>query len=404
MDRGYNNMEKFMDIIGLCGGFLVKIFSSKEHRRQAKVLAKMMKQRFFYDKSLVCDYIFDYDGSKICNDRFIHYGDVVNGGMYDGVNKVRVELRRKGQTKTLDLPYVECVDFTKTPDAHIDFASVYFQERTLNNSLKDLTENNLNIFKKEANRYDNNELLCMHGFKMVSPGRYEADVKTMTFEGAARTNLTLDHPLTGLCRGTLRDRELAGSGGGLPSLEDSELMNNIGVSAVWCLDKGDEADGDRYRFYMKCRQKKLSVFNGMMGTVSGYVDAPRHIPADRDMMAYLKEEIKREFYEETGYNNYAHACRLSLDKELNMRVIPLAFVRELMRGGLPQFFFLIVTNDIREKEFAPYFLESQDGKMEFRSSQVSDRTPHPLSPETHANLLYALRYFQRNENLPFIRL
>ncbi len=395
-----------IEIIGTCVSFFANLFHfpSRERRRHAKILAKMMKQRFFYDKSLVCDYIFDYDGSKIRNDKFIHYDDVVNGGMYDGIDKVCVELRRKGQTKTVVLPYVECVDFTKAPDTRIDFVSVYFRERTMNNSLKELTEKNLSLFKERASRYDDNELLCMHGFKMLSPGRYEADVETMTFEGAVRTNLTLDHPLPGLCCGTLRDRELAGSGGGLPSLEDSELMNNIGVSAVWCLDKGDKADGDRYRFYMKCRQKRLSVFNGMMGTVSGYVDAPCHVPVDRDMMAYLKEEIKREFYEETGYKKYAQECRLSLDDEANVRVIPLAFVRELMRGGLPQFFFLIVTNDIAEKKFAPYFLESLDGKNEFRSSQASDRTLHPLSPETLANLLYALRYFQRNENLPFIRL
>lgn len=105
--------------------------------------------------------------------------------------------------------------------------------------------------------------------------------------------------------------------------------------------------------------------------------------------------MKREFFEETGYDRYAAHKGLSLSDERILKVIPLAFTRELARGGTPQFFFLILTPYITDKEFVKYFRQSVDGRNEFRDNTLSNLRNHPLSPETLANLLYAYKYIRK---------
>ena len=87
-----------------------------------------------------------------------------------------------------------------------------------------------------------------------------------------------------------------------------------------------------------------------------------------------------------------------------VEVVPLMFVRELIRGGKPQFFFLIVTPEISESQLMPFFKKSYNGTEEFRSAIDSRMFNYSLSPETQTNLIYALRYIQRNHHLDFIDL
>ena len=249
---------------------------------------------------------------------------------------------------------------------------------------------------------------------------YRCGLTQSDFLDVVRTNLTRDYPLKGSFRETLRQTDSAQRPGTLPSLAASRMMNFIGVSAVWCMDCGSGSFETRYRYYLKCRQTGMSVYSDMLGTTSGYANPPKFASAETaptcketdssagipnadtrqglasgDLLAYLCEEMKREFFEETGYDRYAAHKGLSLSDERILKVIPLAFTRELARGGTPQFFFLILTPYITDKEFVKYFRQSVDGRNEFRDNTLSNLRNHPLSPETLANLLYAYKYIRK---------
>lgn len=140
----------------------------------------------------------------------------------------------------------------------------------------------------------------------------------------------------------------------------------------------------------------------MLGTVSGVVEPPANDEFAYDTLEeYAKKEITREFYEETGYNEYMVSKSLPENK---IKVVPLAFTRELIRGGKPQFFFLIITPEISDTELSIYFKKSFNGAEEFRNNIDSRIINYRMSPETQTNFLYALAYIQRFEKLEYIDL
>ena len=77
-----------------------------------------------------------------------------------------------------------------------------------------------------------------------------------------------------------------------------------------------------------------------------------------------------------------------------MEIIPLALVREMLRGGKPQMFFLIRTENISEKQLRKYF-KSSLGITEFKNTLL---TTASLSSEVICNYLYAQDYLQKNKN------
>ena len=85
-------------------------------------------------------------------------------------------------------------------------------------------------------------------------------------------------------------------------------------------------------------------------------------------------------------------------------MIPLAFTRELARGGKPQFFFAINTPYVDEKHVAECFEMSFNGKEEFYNDLRSRFVMYKLSPETLTNLLLTYKYLQRKQKLDYIDL
>ena len=82
----------------------------------------------------------------------------------------------------------------------------------------------------------------------------------------------------------------------------------------------------------------------------------------------VTSQIKKEFFQEVGYNRYLEDMGRD---ESEVQIIPLAYVRELMRGGKPQFFFLIKTPETTEKVISKYFKESFNGTDEFKNNIIS---------------------------------
>lgn len=382
-----------------------------------KVYWRRFNRRFFYPAKDVCRLIFDFDGEKIENDEFIAYKSVLSGDMYSDLG-MNMCVHWNGQEKIFRLPYVECIDFISDPNVKL-IASGQKANHIFTWDLYTRTEAAFCAYRVKR-PYRNEFKLCLRGLYKESESRYRCDVRKTDFESIIRTNLTLDYWSKDFLKGdgnhaawgeTLRAAEMDMANGGIPELQDSLLVNFIGVSAIWCLDAGEGEPNERYSFYLKPRKQTLSVYPGMLGTVSGYVDA-KEIQSD-DLLKYVKTEILREFEEETGYCDFIRSFYedakiedLTQWERNSVKIIPLALTRELIRGGVPQFFLLIVTPAIcvRDmKRFARFFRLSKDGKNEFLDTFKRIRQ-YPLSPETLMNLLYVYKYIHRKEHHSYIRL
>jgi hypothetical protein len=215
---------------------------------------------------------------------------------------------------------------------------------------------------------------------------YEVRLEQASYFDEVRTNLSLDHQLDSDSFQTMRVRDL-GDDNNLIDFHNSRLVNTIGVSSVIAF----QSSGIWY-FHMQPRQKNLGVFSNMLSSVGGNVEPSAQPIAD--LTEYVKKELKREMLEETG---------LDLD-ELNevsrLDIVPLAFTRELTRGGKPQYFFLTVLGELSEKEFSKVF-KNATWKSEFKTDWLSNvkSFDDALSPELTANLLYAWDYIQDRHKL-----
>ena len=396
--------------------FAVSRIAKKRHA--LRIRYETMMRRFFHSEKTVSELIFSFDDTKIRNDEFIRYRDVIDGNLYPGTD-IRMTVHRNREQRTFTLPYEEVVDFTLRPHTGIS-TDGDIPVRYPDDGITECTRPGLDAYLKRNPATYNDRILCMRYLERTEEDGYRCGLTQSDFLDVVRTNLTLDYPLKGSFRETLRQTDSAQRPGTLPSLAASRMMNFIGVSAVWCMDCGSGSFETRYRYYLKCRQTGMSVYSDMLGTTSGYANPPKFASAETaptcketdssagipnadtrqglasgDLLAYLCEEMKREFFEETGYDRYAAHKGLSLSNERILKVIPLAFTRELARGGTPQFFFLILTPYITDKEFVKYFRQSVDGRNEFRDNTLSNLRNHPLSPETLANLLYAYKYIRK---------
>ncbi|MDE5691227.1 MAG: hypothetical protein K2I13_03285, partial [Alistipes sp.] len=215
-----------------------------------------------------------------------------------------------------------------------------------------------------------------------------------------RTNLTLDVPLAD-CQDTMRVLDLT-EYHSLKPFSESLLANTIGISAIWYTKHPHGDKSDRLQFFLKPRRSSVGIFAKMMGTVSCVMEPPPNNSfADKTLEEYAAQEILRRFYYETGFNLYMQDHQLT---ENCINIIPLAFTRELARGGKPQFFFLLETPYISDKNLSKYFRKSFNGRRDFRNGLFSRMLTYCLSPETFTNFLFAFRHLQRNRHLDYIDL
>lgn len=277
-----------------------------------------MMRRFFHSEKTVSELIFSFDDTKIRNDEFIRYRDVIDGNLYPGTD-IRMTVHRNKEQRTFTLPYEEVVDFTLRPHTGIR-TDGDIPVRYPDDGITECTRPGLDAYLKRNPATYNDRILCMRYLERTEEDGYRCGLTQSDFLDVVRTNLTLDYPLKGSFRETLRQTDSAQRPGTLPSLAASRMMNFIGVSAVWCMDCGSGSFETRYRYYLKCRQTGMSVYSDMLGTTSGYANPPKFASAETaptcketdssagipnadtrqglasgDLLAYLCEEMKGNF-------------------------------------------------------------------------------------------------------------
>lgn len=316
----------------------------------------------------------------------------------------QIILKRAGQDRKVKLPYREEISFIRYPDAKID-ARLEAEPYRMDPEIAAWTGTNLEAFRQKKPGTTDGPILRI---KSLTPGadgaNWYAALQRAGYFDQVRTNLTLDCVLNDKDRRTLRSRDIDREGN-LKPLHQSLMVNSIGASAV-CFYRDEDR---RKRFFMKVRRSSEGVFEEMLGSTSGVVEPPlteerkaemqrkgetpepHQLPELTDLVAYAAQEVLREFRYETG---------LSEDDIEQGQVRPLAFVRELIRGGKPQFFFLIELKPITNAAFKERFQKAVEGLQEFHDDFRNNWKSfnRPMSPELAANLFYAFEYFQKAES------
>jgi len=338
--------------------------------------------QYFYRDTLVKAFLFERDFSDLPKTEFIDYRCYLD---YYASDIKPVTLRMGSTDKTLKLPYREEINFIESPSAQINVVGS-ITDYNMPQALRELTENNLRAYLRVQPQSWDNPILRVSSFVRQDSTHYECSLERSTYYYQARTNLTIDCPLEGEAAKTLRTLDL-GPSNSLRSLEDSILVNSIGVSAVVFFRKS----GDIY-FFMKYRRGTEGVFGHMFGTTSGVVTLPKGQPV-RSLVDYVYTEMRREFYRETGFDE-------DRDRLPIRNMVLLSFARELMRGGKPQFFFVIEIDEIDERQFKTKFRTSAEGLQEFHDDLYhNNKYSAVLSPEFATNLIYALQFFQSEKRL-----
>jgi hypothetical protein len=308
----------------------------------------------------------------------------------------------------IKIPYKEIINFIDTPDAKITIDSQKIEkEFALDKEIEKATEELLEKIIEKKNPQDDPHPRMASLEKETGKDNYKCSFEVTHYFNQIRTNLSVDHSINLAGKHTtLRTEELKISPKKLPELSESKLANVVGVSAIWCINPTDPYN---MQFYLLPRKKSVGVYENCFGMPSGDIECPKdNTFPSTSLVEYLKNEITREFTEETGIydknkdakeymkdnngqNIFKKIFRNFLSYSTELEVIPLAFLREHLRGGKPQMFFLIKTKNISKFRLRLSFWSSQDGPKEFNNEVVSDAK---LSPEVACNYLYAQAYLQ----------
>lgn len=303
------------------------------------------------------------------------------------------------------IPYTQLVDFIQNPksDIIIDGSltngsltiSKYFK---MSDVLTDATEETLKEIIELKKPYDD----ChprIAGFRRAGKDKYNCTIELAKYFQHIRTNLNLDTRISYNGRmTTIRTLECEKSNNGLIDFSQSILANIIGVSAIWIMGNVND-----YKVFLLPRKNNVGIYEGKLGIPSGYVEWPSDNKfKTTSLLEYLKLEIAREFAEETGiadseidlkqYAKVVDSTRIYYRTKLE--IVPLAFMREMLRGGMPQMFFLIRTERIPNKILKNCFRNSL-GTEEFDNSLFSKST---ISSEVACNYLYAMKYLQSRQD------
>ena len=355
----------------------------KENWSEIKRRTQFSRSRYFYNRELISKLVFNRSFLNLPKNNFINYSLAFR---YYSKERTKYTLVYKDAEKEVELPYSEIINFVKNPDAVITFEFTS-ELHKLSDVVINETSNALNQFLEEKPNTNNGKVLRI--FEMVTNGKnLLLKLQNSNYFNLVRTNLTLDYPLNSDGLRTLRIDDLT-ENNSMNSFDKSLLTNSIGVSSVLMFKNKGE-----FHFYMKPRKGDLGVFGNMLGSVSGVVNGMPEAVKSNNLLDYIKTELLRELSEETGIN------RTIIERDLKFKIIPLAFTRELLRGGKPQFFYLIVMENIDEKEFHELFKVSE-GKDEFKTDWLTNIKSYDdfISPELTTNFVYAFQYIQHKEKI-----
>ena len=191
-------------------------------------------------------------------------------------------------------------------------------------------------------------------------------VQPCPYSLGVKSNYAIDGP------GDLRALLLAEYPGKLPLLSDPRLSNGIGTAVV-------VFDGEG-RPYLPRRAPRQSVFpGGYHCTASGEALWREDVLSFRELFTV---NMCRELEEEVG-----------LTEEDLAWIQPVAFCREFLRGGKPQFFFAAQTNlgeaSLTERRQSAIAHQIAAGRQEILDDVAYNVTPDSCTIECWANLILA---------------
>lgn len=402
-------VDKLLYVAEVLCPFCLWIYLKKSKFRSFLALfwyrVKYSNCRFFYDEDLSKKIITTQ--SKMQKSHFIDYS-IAKRNQYYALDQTTISVRVNGNTEELNLPYSILADYIEDNKMRISVENIITDQYELPTEIDTLTTPVLEDFLNNKPGTYNESILRINSLCPNQNGiGWRCILQQTDYFTQIRTNLTLDVQLDNDLgkEDTLRQRDMMQAEyHRLPKFENSVMANSIGVSAIWCfVSKVSKRTSKRRFFFLKPRRQNTGVFSNMLGSVSGAVKFPQNGNINEPYLEnYLINEMRREFYEETGYDEFMKDNSITEDK---ITIIPLAFAREFARGGKPQFFFLIVTPEISNRDMIKYYKKSLDGFNEFDDTLLKNSIQNiDLSPETHTNFIYALKYIQKNRNCPFVDL
>lgn len=363
------------------------------HHRKSKLKLYLSAStiKLFYPSSAIKTLLRDNNYKNLPDSTFIDYSIALKKGYYQN-DILKLDLSINGNIVNTDFPYKEIINYTRNPNIRIHIERQIDSSFQLNEYINKKTQQNLNDYLLQKPKTTNGQALRISSFSSTSDKNvYLCTLQSATYYDQIRTNLTLDVPLLDEGENTIRIMDLSQQKS-LKPFEDSIMANTIGVSTIWYMNnkKGDKKN--KLQFFLKPRQTQIGVFTNMLGTVSGVVEPISRKNKIKTLEEHVTNEILREFFEETGFDRYMSDNNIAPSQ---ITITPLAFCRELTRGGKPQFFFLIKTPHVTESDFYKYFKQSVDGKNEFKDEFLTKLPNYSLSPEVVMNYIYAFQYLQK---------
>lgn len=388
--------------VTLAGAGFKKILDRKS-RRSLIHKGHLVSDYFFHSQTTVNTLLKSEPETPDISDEFIDYTIVKRNGYYRKEHRI-FKLKIDGKVIAVEVPYMELVDFVRHSSIIRADSSDYDRQFELPEGLRLKTQDSFDRFKATRILNTNDLTVRVSGFYRI-PGtenEYICKVQRSTYYDQVHTNLTLDRLFSGIEEDSVRLLDLAPDNS-LRPFEESIMANTIGVSAIWVMaDRGKSSRENKLRYFLMPRSNKTGIYSGMLSSVGGVA----RVSEDKEfkyefLEEFAKEEMKREFTEESGIDNLIISGKL---KESDIEIIPLAFTRDLNRGGKPQFFFLISTPVISKRNLMKAFRNSFNGTEEFNQSTLRRMRKMYVSPETYCNLLYALEWIQRKKKTDFIDL
>lgn len=338
-----------------------------------------VRSDYFYTERFVKALVTTQELAGLPKNSFLDYNAYRR--YYHGRHRI-TKLVSAGKSRQLVLPYEQVIDLSRQPATRIVGPGTLPNFDPSDEWYK-LTQSNLDAFLERKPSTTNGPVVRVADLRFLDVHSYSLSLERAGYFDQVRTNLTLDYQ-EHAGRESLRIKDLSPDEG-LPSFAQSSLANTIGVSAVVFFQKA----GEDFVF-MKLRRPHLGVYENMFGTVSGAAQAGAN-QRIADVIQWAQGEMLREFRRETGIDHDA-------DEQEVKWVIPLAFTRDLVRGGKPQFFFAIQIAPQSENLFRKKFRPSAEGLDEFCDSLISNKTSlgRTLSPEFLYNLILFFEWRSRS--------
>ncbi len=308
-------------------------------------------------------------------DQYLNYDFSYIAAQYGDLPWIRAHVNGHA----LEVPYTLVHDYRKHPSASWGIGNIgesyHFPAQLLAHR-----RSMVDRFTKEGRLFKKGDSLCprVASFDVAASDEPLFQLERAWYTDQVGTNLTLDFPLSKPitvaaieCR-TAREWDQASGIGrkeGLPEFSTSRLANTIGVSiGVTCRTKTGEP-----ALLRRSRAKNVAVYAGMWASPFAFALAlPKEISdGPHNMRDIISWDLGVEFAEE-----------LALDTSEFTEPRPVAFCRDVVRGGKPQFFFEMST-DVPFEDIATR-LGKKNSEYTGRVSVVdsADNASHPkVSPE-----------------------